>query len=318
MTEATDDTARLLRRAIWLSFWIGALMLLIKVGAWWLTRSAAILGDAAESVIHVLAVAFVVYSLRLSQKPPDKDHLYGHAKISFFSSGVEGALITIAGLVILAQAIYQWINGLVPHDLGKGSLLIAVALLINGALGWYLIELGRKNGSLIIESNGKHVLTDAWTSVGVLTGVVLAWWTKWDWVDPLCATLVGLHILRSGIGLLWSSTHGLMDRADPRIQAAIIETLESETKRYGITWHQLRHRHLGHGHWVDFHLVFEDETTVRDAHEQATVVEREIRKRLGPETVVTTHLEPKEDHERIHGHAPGEGELDSGLGSKQG
>lgn len=306
----------ILRRATWLSFWVGVIMLALKGAAWWWTRSTAILSDAAESVVHIAAVAFVVYSLRLSQKPPDQDHPYGHAKISFFSAGFEGGLISIAGVFILFQAIRQWVGGLEPHDLRLGSVLVAIALFINGWLGWYLLRLGKQHGSLILEANGKHVLVDAWTSIGVLAGLLLAWITGWAWLDPVCAILVALHILRSGIALLWHSADGLMDRADPRIQSCLEEVLNRESAKAGISWHQLRQRNLGDGHWVDFHLVFEDDTTVRDAHAVASVIEQQVREHLGPATVVTSHLEPEEDHERIHGHAPGESE-GSGAGESE-
>ncbi|MBP6603666.1 MAG: cation transporter [Verrucomicrobiales bacterium] len=295
-----------LRRASWLSFWIGVLMLGIKVAAWHLTKSSAILSDAAESVVHVAAVAFVVYSLRLSQKPPDQDHPYGHAKISFFSAGFEGGLISIAGCFIVYQAIVQWISGVGPQHLGWGSLLTVVALLINGWLGWHLLRIGKRNGSLILAANGRHVLTDAWTSIGVLVGLGLTWATAWAGFDPICAILVAGNILWSGVRLMWISASGLMDRADPAVQLALSARLDSATAKHGVTWHQMRHRHLGDGHWVDFHLVFADETTVRDAHEIATEIEREVRDEMGPSTIVTTHLEPAEDHERIHGHPPGE------------
>ncbi|MDP4583573.1 MAG: cation diffusion facilitator family transporter [Verrucomicrobiales bacterium] len=302
----SQRSQRLLRQASWLSFWIGVVMLTIKSAAWYLTRSSAILSDAAESVVHVAAVAFVVYSLRLSQKPPDEDHPYGHAKISFFSAGFEGGLISIAGLFIFYQAILQWMSGNEPQQLGMGSLLTALALVINGWLGWHLLRLGKKGGSLILEANGNHVLTDAWTSIGVLVGLGLTWATGWMGFDPICAMLVALNILWSGVRLMWRSASGLMVRADPPVQVAIGARLDAATAKHGVTWHQMRHRHLGDGHWVDFHLVFGDETTVRDAHEIATDFEREVRDEMGLSTIVTTHLEPMEDHERIHGHPPGE------------
>ena len=305
MTDSQRSQA-LLRRASWLSFWVGVAMLAIKTWAWWLTRSSGILSDAAESIVHVAAVGFVVYSLRLSQKPPDESHPYGHAKISFFSAGFEGGLISIAGLFILWQAIRQWIVGEAPQNLGLGSSLTVVALLINGWLGWHLLRLGKKGSSLILEANGHHVLTDAWTSIGVLAGLGLTCATDWMGFDPICAMLVALNILWSGGALMWRSANGLMDRADPVVQGALVARLDAATVRHGVTWHQMRHRHLGDGHWVDFHLVFADETTVRDAHAIASEIEREIRDEVGPSTIVTTHLEPAEDHERIHGHAPGE------------
>jgi len=302
-----NHSQSLLRRASWLSFWTGVAMLGIKAGAWWTTRSSAILSDAAESVVHVAAVGFVVYSLRLSQKPPDETHPYGHAKISFFSAGFEGGLISIAGLFILWQAVHQWVAWEAPQHLGIGATLTAFALLIIGWLGWHLLRVGKRDASLIIEANGHHVLTDAWTSIGVLAGLGLTAATGWMGFDPICAMLVALNILWSGGALMWRSANGLMDRADPAVQSALVARLDEATARHGVTWHQMRHRHLGEGHWVDFHLVFDDETTVRDAHEIATVIEREIRAELGASTVVTTHLEPAQDHERIHGHPPGEG-----------
>lgn len=305
-TGESREQARILRRASWLSFWIGLLMLVIKLYAWSLTNSAAILSDAAESVVHIVVVAFVVYSLRLSQKPPDESHPYGHAKISFFSAGLEGGLITLAGIFILWQATSQWLGGTTPEHIGYGSALTATALLINGGLGGYLIRLGRRSGSLILEANGHHILTDAWTSVGVLIGLVLTYATGWSGFDPLCAILVAITITVSGVVLIARSAHGLMDRADPAVQETLVKCLDTTTAAHGITWHQMRHRHLGNGHWVDFHLVFDDAVTVRDAHEVATRIEREIRAVLGEATIVTSHLEPRQDHVRIHGHGPGE------------
>lgn len=317
MTSSPANDTRLLRHASWLSFWVGVLMLVIKSVAWWLTDSTAILSDAAESVVHVAAVAFVVYSLRLSQKPPDQDHPYGHAKISFFSAGFEGGLISIAGIFILVQAIGHWIAGETPKELGWGSGLVALALVINGCLGWYLLKLGKGKKSLILESNGRHVLVDAWTSLGVLGGLLLTWISGWPWLDPLCAIFVAIHILRNGIGLLWQSANGLMDHADPKVRNALAAHLDEATERFGITWHHMRHRHLGDGHWVDVHLVFEDETTVKDAHEVATKIEEVIRGALGSSTSVTTHLEPAEDHERIHGHPPGTASFESPPSDRQ-
>ncbi len=299
----------LLRRASWLSFWVGIGLLGIKAAAWWITRSSAILSDAVESVVHVIVVGFVIYSIRLSQKPPDEDHPYGHAKISFFSAGFEGMLISLAGLAIIWQAARQWTSGAEPMQLGFGLALITLALVVNGWLGWHLVRLGEREDSYIIRANGKHLLTDAWTSIGVLVGLALTWLTGWVAIDPICAILVAIHILVSGYRLVSESAGGLMDRADPQVQATLSRRLDELTAGLGISWHQMRHRHLGDGHWVDFHLVFADETTVREAHAMATEVEQAIRAELGPSTIVTTHLEPEEDHERIHGHPPGQADV---------
>jgi cation diffusion facilitator family transporter len=162
-----------------LSLGIGILMFIMKVGAYLLTGSAAILSDAAESVVHVAAVIFAACSLRLSYRPADEDHLYGHSKISFFSAGFEGAMIILAAIYIIYESIQKWMTGLQLENLGAGTALIVVASVVNGGLGGYLVWLGRKKNSLILEANGKHVLTDCWTSIAVLVGLTLVLVTKW-------------------------------------------------------------------------------------------------------------------------------------------
>lgn len=286
--------------AMRLSLWIGILMLIMKIGAYLLTGSAAILSDAAESVVHVLAVVFAAYSLRLSLKPADPEHLYGHAKVSFFSAGFEGAMIIFAALYIIYEAISKWLSGLYLEHLGIGAGLTALALIINGFLGVYLVKVGKRRKSIILEANGKHVLTDSWTSLGVIVGLVLTLSTGWLPWDPIFAILVALNILYSGFGLIRSSVSGLMDSADPEINAQLIEILDRETKKHDIHYHNLLHRNLGYLHWVELHLLFPKNTSVSDAHRTATEIERVIDEGLEPGARITTHLESIEDHGEIH------------------
>src|SRR5262245_16453566 len=173
-----------------LSFAVGFLMLAIKTSAFWITGSAAILSDALESVIHVAAVGFASWSLLLSQRPADKNHPYGHEKVSFFSAGVEGALIGVAALAIIFEAIAKWLGGLHVERLGFGTAMVALAGVINAALGAWLVWQGKRHGSLILEANGRHVLTDSWTSLGVVAGLVAAIFTGWLPFDPIVAILV--------------------------------------------------------------------------------------------------------------------------------
>ncbi|MCP5117091.1 MAG: cation diffusion facilitator family transporter [bacterium] len=156
-----------------LSLAIGILMLISKTAAFWLTGSAAILSDAAESVVHVVAVAFAVFSLWLSTKPADSRFPFGYERITFFSAGFEGALIILAAVTIIYEAIRKWLAGLTLENIGLGAGLILAASLVNAGLGWYLVRVGRRNNSLILEANGKHVLTDSWTSFGVVGGLLL-------------------------------------------------------------------------------------------------------------------------------------------------
>ena len=283
-----------------LSLGIGILMFVMKMGAYLLTGSAAILSDAAESVVHVAAVIFAAYSLRLSYQPADEDHLYGHSKISFFSAGFEGAMIILAALYIIYESIHKWMTGLQLENLGAGTALIVVASVVNGGLGGYLVWLGRRKHSLILEANGKHVLTDCWTSIAVLVGLTLVLVTKWLPFDPICGIIMAGNILWSGAGLIKSAFVGLMDKADPEAQKKLVEILDRETQSRGLSYHHLRHRHLGDAHWVEVHLLFPEGASLTNAHRIATEIERVIETTLEPRAYVTTHLECASDHAALH------------------
>jgi cation diffusion facilitator family transporter len=289
-----------MQRAMKLSVAVGLIMLLIKFTAYFRTGSSAILSDAAESIVHIIAVLFAAYSLWLAMKPADEQHPYGHAKISFFSAGVEGALILIAALFIIYTAVAKWMHGLTIQNLDFGVAMTALAALINGGLGWYLVSVGRRKKSLILEANGQHVLTDSWTSAGVVAGLLLARFTGWLEFDPICAILVALNIMYSGSRLIQRSVGGLMDEADPAIQRQILEMLELECRQHGISYHNLRQRFNGSSYDIDVHLVFPDNMLIRDAHRIATAIETRIEAGVQPSANVTTHLEPHDDHEYVH------------------
>ncbi len=214
----TEADRRVLGFAMALSLAIGLLMSVMKVGAFLLTGSAAILSDAAESVVHMAAIIFAAYSLKLSYKPADESHLYGHAKISYFSAGFEGAMIILAALYIIYESVHKWLIGLSLEHLGFGVVLTAAAAAINGSLGAYLLRLGRRKNSIILQANGKHVLTDCWTSLAVLAGLGLVLVTNWLPFDPICGIIMACNILLSGTGLIRSSFAGLMDQSDPETQ----------------------------------------------------------------------------------------------------
>lgn len=283
-----------------LSLGIGLVLFVVKVSAYLLTGSAAILSDAAESVVHVAAVFFAAYSLRVSNRPADQDHLYGHAKIAFFSAGFEGAMIILAALYIIYESIHKWMTGLKLENLGAGTLLTASAVLINGALGAYLVWLGRKKGSLILTANGKHVLTDCWTSAAVLVGLGLTLVTRWLPWDPICGIVMAINILVSGTGLIRSALAGLMDQADPAAHRALRDILDRETSRHGISYHELRHRNVGDAQWVEVHFLFPEGISLREAHRTATAIEQAVENTITPRTHVTSHLECRSDHHELH------------------
>lgn len=297
MSNMTDAT-----RAMRLSLGIGFLMLVIKMGAYVLTGSAAILGDAAESVVHVAAVMFATFSLGLLHKPADDDHPYGHTKIAFFSAGIEGGLIILAALFIIYESVRRWILDLPPANLDQGLALTALSIVINAALGAYLIRTGKRQGSLILESNGKHVLTDVWTSLGAIIGLGLVALTGWSGWDPLCGLIMAANIIWTGYGLMRQSVGGLMDTADAKLNAVLDAALRHETEKRGLKFHALRHRDAGEMHYVEVHLLFDDDIMLRDAHRIATEIENAVQASVENPVLITTHLECQGDHDELHQH----------------
>lgn len=286
--------------AIRLSLSIGFIMLVGKWYAYLLTDSAAILSDAAESVVHIVGVAFAAYSMWLVHQPADDSHPYGHDKISFFSAGMEGLLIILAALFIIYESVMRLITTVTPHHLEVGTSIIFGASTINLALGGFLVWRGRKTNSLILEANGKHVLTDSWTSFGVVAGLVLTQVTGWFILDPLIALAVALNILWTGGKLVRQSVGGLMDEANPELEKKIHEVLEQETSKRKLKYHELRYRDSGNSVWIEFHLLFPKGTMLEDAHTVSTEIERELTNSLEQQSHIVTHLEPIEDHDVIH------------------
>jgi cation diffusion facilitator family transporter len=291
-------------RAAWfamgLSLVVGVVMLLGKVAAYFLTHSAAILSDAVESVVHVVAVGFAAFSLRLSTKPAAPQFLYGYERIAFFSAGFEGAMIILAAITILVAAIHKLIVGPRLENLGTGTLLIIGAGILNAALGYYLLQVGHRTKSLILEADGKHVLTDSWTSLGVVLGLGLVLLTHWKPFDPLVAIAVAGNILWSGGRLVWRSAVGLLDYSDPNAGRKIREKLDSICTELGIDYHGVRFRTTGYRQIIEVHLLFPQVTPVGEAHRLATLLEERLPQELGIPAEVMTHLESLEDHADVH------------------
>lgn len=286
--------------AIRLSFAFGILMLAMKWYAYFLTGSTAILSDAAESVIHIIGVGFAVFSLWYSFKPADEEHTYGHHKINYFSAGFEGALIILAAIYIIYISINRLIVGIEITNLDKGTYFTFAASVINLVLGGYIVWKGKKTNSIILIANGKHVLTDAWTSFGVVAGLLLTWITGWLPFDPIVAIVVALNILWSGGKLVRQSVGGLMDEVDKNTTDSIRTILDKEVASKNLEYHQLKLRESGNVVWIEFHLLFPKGTLLDDAHSVATELEGIIKKNLDRHANIITHLEPVELHDDIH------------------
>jgi cation diffusion facilitator family transporter len=295
-----QEELRAARFAMRMSLGVGVLMLLGKTTAYYMTGSAAILSDFAESVVHVIAVAFAAFSLRLSTKPAAPTFLYGYERIAFFSAGFEGAMIVIAAIWILVEAIEKWLAGLPLEHLGKGTLLLLAAGMLNAWLGWYLLRVGRRSHSLILEADGKHVLTDCFTSFGVVAGLGLVMLTGWKPFDPLVAIAVAVNILWSGGRMAWRSAVGLLDYSDPETGKQIREKLDTICSELGVHYHGVRYRTTGYRQIIEVHLLFPHATEVGEAHRLATALEERLPVELGKPAEVITHLESLEDHEHVH------------------
>jgi cation diffusion facilitator family transporter len=286
--------------AMRLSLIFGFAMLAGKTAAWFLTHSSAIFSDAAESVIHVIAVGFASFSLRLSAKPASHQFLYGYERIAFFSAGFEGAMIVVAAIAILFESIREWLAGLQLERLSSGVALILMAGILNAGLGYYLIRTGRRTNSLILEANGKHVLTDSWTSFGVVAGLALVMMTLWKPFDPLVAIVVAVNILWSGGRLVWRSAVGLLDYSDPETGRRIRERLDAICAELNVQYHGVRFRTTGYRQIIEVHLLFPRLTSVSDAHALATTIEERLPAELGMPAEIITHLEALEDHAQVH------------------
>lgn len=286
------------KRVMNLSLAAAVVLLGAKVTAAVVTGSSAIYSDAAESVVHFLAVCFAVWALRLAFKPADETHHFGHDKVSFLSAGFEGAMISAAAMLIFYEAARQMIFGVKIENLGFGLIVTSAAAGINLVLGLSLLAVGKRSGSPLLRANGHHVLTDVWSSAAVLVALGLYKFTGWVWWDPIAAMLAALNILRVGYKLIRESLGGLLDESDPTEEKRIRDLLDRQVAERGLSYHNLRYRHSGRTHWVEFHLVFDDDLTVGEAHTAATLIESSVAELLKPDGRVISHLEPKSaEHE---------------------
>jgi cation diffusion facilitator family transporter len=284
-----------LERYAWLSVAAALATITLKMLAWWLTGSVGLLSDALESLVNLAAALLALSMLRLAAAPPDEAHQYGFSKAEYFSAGIEGALIVLAAAGIFATAVPRLIA---PQPLEApvlGLALTVVASAINLGVGLLLIRVGKQQHSITLEADGRHLMTDVWTSAGVITGVALVYLTGWLRLDALVALAVAVHIVWAGFGLMRRSWKGLLDAAIPREHADEVNKLFAEyAKRYGVAFHALRTRQAGARGFISFHMLVPDEWSVAQAHRLSEEIEERIRM-LVPNAGVFVHLEPISD-----------------------
>lgn len=268
---------------------ISVLLLLVKFIAYYITHSVSILTDALESIVNVVAGGVGLYSLYVAAKPPDRDHPYGHGKAEFLSAAVEGTMVGIAGVLIIYKSVQQLIHPVELKQLDLGMILIAATAIINFILGYYCVRTGKRNDSLALVASGKHLQSDTVSTVGIIGGLLLLYFTGYKWVDNVVAILFALFIMYTGYKILRSSIAGIMDEADEKLLARLVELLNNNRRDNWVDLHNLRVIKYGSVLHVDCHLTVPWYLNVKEAHKEIDTLAKLIRDRFGESLELFVH-----------------------------
>ena len=283
-----------LKRYAWLSIAAALSTILLKGIAWRLTDSVGLLSDAIESFVNLAGALMALGMLSLAARPADESHAYGHTKAEYFSSAFEGFLILAAAVWIAVEAIERLHNARPVQAAPIGLGVAILATIVNFVTARILMIVGRKSRSITLEADAHHLLTDVWTSIGVITGVALVWLTGWLWLDPTIALLVAANIVWTGWHLMRRSAAGLMDASLPAAELEQIEAILASYRSQGLEFHALRTRQAGRRAFITLHILVPGAWSVQHGHDWSERVEADLRKAVAG-VHVTTHLEPKED-----------------------
>jgi cation diffusion facilitator family transporter len=284
-----------LTRFAWLSIGAALATMALKTGAYFLTSSVGLLSDAIESLVNLAGAVTALIMLSIAARPADESHVYGHSKAEYFASITEGLLILGAATGIMSAAIDRLLHPRELEQLGFGLAVSIAASAINFIVARILMREGKTRNSITLEADAQHLITDVWTSVGVISGVAIAGFTGWNVLDPLVAIAVALNIIWTGVKLVRRSVSGLMDAALPERDQKLIQEVMERYRERGINFHALRTREAAARRFVSVHLLVPGDWTVHDAHHIAEDFEADIRSALGGVVTVFTHLEPVED-----------------------
>ena len=266
----------------------------MKMAAWWATGSVGLLSDALESTVNIVAAVVALFALRTAMKPADAMHHFGRGKAEYFSASIEGFMILLAALIIVYTAIERIITPRDLEQIGWGLTISTVAAVINGGAALVLLRAGKLHRSPVLVADGKHLMTDVWTSVGVIVGVGLVVVTGWNRLDGIVALAVGLNIIVTGINLLRTSTAGLMDKALSDEDHLKIVKVLTKYESDEVKFHELQTREAGRQRFVSMHVLVPGAWTIQKGHDLSENLEADIIAEL-PDTIITTHVEPLED-----------------------
>ncbi len=266
--------------------------MLVKFTAYFITHSNAVLTDAAESIVNVLASTFAFYSIYLASQPKDKNHPYGHGKVEFFSAFVEGLLIALAGLLIIAKSVYNIFYPQALHAILDGVVIIGITGIVNGFLGFYLIKTGKKFRSITLSAEGKHLITDAISTFGLMIGLVVIYFTGIFILDSLISIALGLYIIFSGYRLVRKSVAGLMDEVDTEVVGTVVHFLNINRKDAWIDVHNLRAQRYGAETHIDCHVTLPYYLDLNQVHDEISEIDRSVGKNIGDKTEFFIHADP--------------------------
>lgn len=290
----TETGAPSLKRYAWISIGAAITTILLKGGAWQLTGSVGLLSDAIESLVNLAGALMALRMLSLAEQPEDEEHPHGHSKAEYFSSAFEGFLIVLAAVSIAYTAIGRLINPQPLEAVGVGLLVSVAASVVNLLVARLLLKVGREHQSITLEADAHHLMTDVWTSVGVILGVGLVAISGLNWLDPVIALLVAANIVWTGWQLMHRSASGLMDASLPPAQKRQISEVFDRYMEHGIAYHALRTRQAGRRSFISFHALVPGEWSVQDAHNWVERIEHDLRLAI-PNSHITSHLEPIDD-----------------------
>lgn len=292
--EETLSTHSPLTRFAWLSISAALVTMALKAGAYFLTGSVGLLSDALESIVNLAGGIMVLVMISVASRPADELHTFGHSKAEYFSSAFEGSLILIAAASIIYTAIKRLIFPQPLEQLGIGLLVLFLAGLVNLGVGVVMKRVGKRHNAISLTANGQHLMTDVWSSGGVLIGVGLVALTSWQPLDSIVAIIAALNILWTGVKIIRESADGLMDVALPEEDQKTIDKILDEFRSQGIKFHALRTRQSGSVKFISMHVLVPNEWTVEHGHTMLNKLEGELKKQL-PTSNVLTHLEPLHD-----------------------
>lgn len=284
-----------LRRYIHLSIAAAILTISLKGLAYYVTGSVGLLSDALESLVNLAAALLALLLLTIAERPPDEEHAYGHSKAEYFSSAAEGVLILLAAYSIIATAIQRILEPQPLENIGVGLVISVIASAINFGVARVLMQAGRRHNSITLEADAQHLMTDVWTSAGVVIGVIAVALTGWLILDPLIALAVAANIIWSGVQLMRRSALGLLDSAIPQEERRQVAEILDRYAPQGVQYHSLRTRQAGQRRFISVHVLVPGKWTVQRGHNLLEEIERDVRNALPGPTTILTHLEPVED-----------------------